>query len=76
MQAIISGDFAFPSEQMAEPFLQGLCVFFGDCGQVAGLGSFSPWFNFATRTFLWAKNGVFWDVTPCGSCENRRFGGT
>jgi hypothetical protein len=22
------------------------------------------------------KNGVFWDVTPCGSCENRRFGGT
>jgi hypothetical protein len=22
------------------------------------------------------KNVVFWDVTPCGSCENRRFGGT
>jgi 7-cyano-7-deazaguanine synthase in queuosine biosynthesis len=22
------------------------------------------------------KNGVFWDVKPCGSCENRRFGGT
>jgi hypothetical protein len=22
------------------------------------------------------KNGVFWDVTPCGSCNNRRFGGT
>jgi hypothetical protein len=22
------------------------------------------------------KNGVFWDVTPCGSCENRCFGGT
>jgi hypothetical protein len=21
-------------------------------------------------------NGVFWDVTPCGSCENRRFRGT
>jgi hypothetical protein len=19
------------------------------------------------------KNGVFWDVTPCGSCRNRRF---
>jgi hypothetical protein len=18
------------------------------------------------------KNGVFWDVTPCGSCKNRR----
>jgi hypothetical protein len=22
------------------------------------------------------KNGVFWDVTPCGPCKNRRFGGT
>jgi hypothetical protein len=22
------------------------------------------------------NNGVFWDVTPCGSCKNRRFGGT
>jgi hypothetical protein len=25
---------------------------------------------------LRVKNGVFWDVTPCGSCKNRRFGGT
>jgi hypothetical protein len=22
------------------------------------------------------KNGVFWVVTPCGSCKNRRFEGT
>jgi hypothetical protein len=22
------------------------------------------------------KNGVFWVVTQCGSCKNRRFGGT
>jgi hypothetical protein len=22
------------------------------------------------------KNGVFWDVTPCGSCKNRLFIGT
>jgi hypothetical protein len=22
------------------------------------------------------KNAVFWDVTPCCSCKNRRFGGT
>jgi hypothetical protein len=22
------------------------------------------------------NHGVFWDVTPCGSCKNRRFGGT
>jgi hypothetical protein len=21
-------------------------------------------------------NAVFWDVTPCGYCKNRRFGGT
>jgi hypothetical protein len=21
------------------------------------------------------KNGVFWDVTPCGSCKNLRLGG-
>jgi hypothetical protein len=20
------------------------------------------------------KNGVIWDVTPCGSCKNRHFG--
>jgi hypothetical protein len=25
---------------------------------------------------LHMKNGVFWVVTPCGSCKNRRFGGT
>jgi hypothetical protein len=22
------------------------------------------------------KNGIFWDVTPCGSCKNWHFGGT
>jgi hypothetical protein len=25
---------------------------------------------------LFLKNGVFWNVTPCGSCKNGRFGGT
>jgi hypothetical protein len=29
-----------------------------------------------TGTALILKNGVFWDVTPCGSCKNLRFGGT
>jgi hypothetical protein len=24
----------------------------------------------------YGKNGVFWDVTPCGSCKSRCFGGT
>jgi hypothetical protein len=27
-------------------------------------------------TVVTMKNSVFWDVTPCGSCKNRRFGGT
>jgi hypothetical protein len=31
-------------------------------------------FEFFTAVTL--KNGVFWDVTPCGCCKNRRFGGT
>jgi hypothetical protein len=25
--------------------------------------------------YSYLKNGIFWDVTPCGSCKNRRFGG-
>jgi hypothetical protein len=28
------------------------------------------------RNSKYLKNGVFWVVTPCGSCKNRRFGGT
>jgi hypothetical protein len=24
-------------------------------------------------TAVTMKNGIFWDVTPCGSCKNRRF---
>jgi hypothetical protein len=27
-------------------------------------------------TAVTMKNVVFWDVTQCGSCKNRRFGGT
>jgi hypothetical protein len=23
-----------------------------------------------------SRNAVFWDVTPCGSCKDRRLGGT
>jgi hypothetical protein len=30
----------------------------------------------SSEEILRFKNGVFWDVTPCGSCKNRRFGGT
>jgi hypothetical protein len=28
------------------------------------------------RNVTLLKNGVFWDVTPCGFCKKRRFGGT
>jgi hypothetical protein len=32
--------------------------------------------RFEGFTAVSMKNGVFWDVTPCGSCQNRYFGGT
>jgi hypothetical protein len=32
--------------------------------------------RFEVFTAVTMKNGVFWDVTPCGSCKDRRFGGT
>jgi hypothetical protein len=32
--------------------------------------------RFEVFTAVTMKNGVFWVVTPCGSCKNRRFGGT
>jgi hypothetical protein len=32
--------------------------------------------RFEVFTALTMKNCVFWDVTPCGSCKNRRVGGT
>jgi hypothetical protein len=36
----------------------------------------SRWFCYVEDTFVEKKNGIFWDVTPCGSCKNRRFIGT
>jgi hypothetical protein len=32
--------------------------------------------RFEVFTAMTMKNGAFWDVTPRGSFENRRFGGT
>jgi hypothetical protein len=29
--------------------------------------------RFEVFTAVTMKNGVFWVVTPCGSCKNRRF---
>jgi hypothetical protein len=31
--------------------------------------------RFEVSTAVTMKNGVFWDVTPCGSCKNGRFEG-
>jgi hypothetical protein len=31
--------------------------------------------RFEVFTAVTMKNCVFWDVTPCGSCKNRHFGG-
>jgi hypothetical protein len=33
------------------------------------------YFRFEVSTAMAMKNAVFWDVTPCGSCKNRHFGG-
>jgi hypothetical protein len=32
--------------------------------------------RFEVFTTVTMNNGVFWVVTPCGFCKNRRFGGT
>jgi hypothetical protein len=32
--------------------------------------------RFEVFTAVTMKNGVFWNVTLCGPCQNRRFGGT
>jgi hypothetical protein len=32
--------------------------------------------RFEVFTAVAMKNAVFWDVTPCGPCKNRRFAGT
>jgi hypothetical protein len=31
--------------------------------------------RFEVFTAVTMKNGIFWDVMPCGSCKNPRFGG-
>jgi hypothetical protein len=34
------------------------------------------WVRFDVFTAVNMKNAVLLDVAPCGSCKNRRFGGT
>jgi hypothetical protein len=33
-------------------------------------------YEYGVKEIFIMKNGVYWDVTPCGSCKNRRFRGT
>jgi hypothetical protein len=40
------------------------------------VGTINIHVRFEVFTAVTMKNGVFWNVTPCGSCKNRRFGGT
>jgi hypothetical protein len=35
-----------------------------------------PIVRYEVFTAVTMKNGIFWDVTPCDTCKNRRFGGT
>jgi hypothetical protein len=36
------------------------------------VGDWTHLVTFEVFTAVTMKNGVFWDVTPCGSCKNRR----
>jgi hypothetical protein len=37
---------------------------------------YKDYVRFEVFTAVTMKNTVFWDVTQCGSCKNRRFGVT
>jgi hypothetical protein len=62
--------YLFPSFTLSSP------LFFFSVGVVPSLFSYSFHRLAAFKVDLTFKNAVFWDVTPCGSCKNRRFGGT
>jgi hypothetical protein len=53
---------------------------FGDCFLYFVISSicfrlYMVYVRFEIFTAATMKSGVFWDVTPRGSCKNRRFGG-
>jgi hypothetical protein len=49
-----------------------LCV----CGSKHAFKNSSKYVRFEVFMAVSMKNAVFWDVTSCGSCKNRCFGGT
>jgi hypothetical protein len=44
--------------------------------EMRGHRTMANFVRFKVFTAVTMKNCVFWDVTLCGSCKNRRFGGT
>jgi hypothetical protein len=65
-----------PSQTQLEPLPSG--VPWRDMDGFVSCASFicSPNVRFEVLTAVTMKNGVFWDVMPCGSCKNWRFRGT
>jgi hypothetical protein len=51
-------------------------TFIGGYAMLLWLTEFKGSVRFEVFTAVTMKNGVFWDVTPYGSCKNRRFEGT
>jgi hypothetical protein len=43
---------------------------------ISDSGQGQGYVRFEVFTAVAMKNAVFWNVTPCGSCKNRRVGGT
>jgi hypothetical protein len=53
------------------------CVAVGlERGKLSLVRIMRSYVRFEVFTAVTVKNVFFWDVTPCGSCKNRRFGGT
>jgi hypothetical protein len=48
----------------------------GKCQYSISYLTLQPHVRFEVLTAMTMKNDVFWDVTPRGSCKNRRFGET
>jgi hypothetical protein len=66
-------------ERDRSPFSAHILALYGDAeeGNKLRRPEQLPFYvRFEVFTAVAMKNDVFWDVTPCGSCKNRRFGGT
>jgi hypothetical protein len=57
-------------------YLVGSTVEFNVVSLAKSVFSYDLLVSIEDFTAVTMKNGVFWDVTPCGYCKNRSFGGT